>query len=404
MVELKVRIKDCPFHAFERQDISANNEVAEEAFNVWRALLTPDDMAFIEEIKATELAQSLWRMAWYISTSMPVPEHSGRLETPYTSLVLYITHLALKEFRSEFLFGEQYAQSKATQIVVRNLGLLYRLRVTTCQKALTHTPSSTWDCVSSSVRDWVFNLSANRTGYLSRKIAINTVEPEWSMVSEFDAGLLFAGAFFTRTLLRHYQIPDVTLNTPHRVTCFDDGRELRNAKERYLYLRRNVKPETVRRIERTEFTNSNVSYICWRFARFFGGYLEHPTGGSFIDIELCNAVTCFNANLKTHGAAYAFRCFTHYIARILPYAYQVVARDPKNEDSEWNCLEETFAEWLGHDVKELDITVQLGRQTEPTPKATYLLMRHVFDRSDMGLWNIPLQGWKYPAHQWGVYT
>jgi len=403
VVELKAKIKDCPFHNFERCDINANSPVEQEAIALWEELLKPDDLMSMRDIKNSELARGFWRMVWYLSTNLPNVTSNELRDSPYQSLALTLVHFGLQRYREGAPFGREYAENKAVQYVIRNLGHVYRLRVTTRQKNNSYA-TSTWDCVSNSIRDWVLQQSVVRSQFGSREIIVTEIEPEWSMVSEFDAGLLFSGAFFTRGLLRQFQIPDVNNNPVARMPCFDDGRLLRNPKERYTYLRRNVKPETVRRIERTEFTNSNVSYICWRFARLFGGYLQHPNGGSFIDVELCNALTCFDANLKEHGAAYAFRCFTQYIAKKLPYAYQVVIRNPKQKGHEWKCLEEPFADWLEDSVTELEVTLPLNKQHKPTPKAMYLLMRHVFDRADMGFWNIPLQGWSHPAHQWGVLT
>jgi len=401
VVELKAKIKDCPFHRFEWHDIDAKSPAQRDAFALWEDLLDSHDLASMKDIKNTNLAYGLWRVAWYLSINLPNVAGSELRGSPYQSLALTLIHFGLQQYREDASFGREYAENKAVQCVVRNLGLVYRLRVTTRQKNNSYA-TSTWDCVSSSIRDWVLQQSVVRSQFGEREIVVTEIEPEWSMVSEFDAGLLFSGAFFTRCLLRQFQIPDVNSTQMLRIPCFDDGRLLRNPKERYTYLRRNVKPETVRRIERTEFTNSNISYICWRFARLFGGYLQHPNGGSFIDVELCNALTCFDANLKEHGAAYAFRCFTRYIAKTLPYAYQVVIRDPKQKEHEWQCLEEPFADWLEDGVTELEVSLSLNKQDQPTPKAMYLLMRHVFDRADMGFWNIPLQGWNHPAHQWGV--
>ena len=157
------------------------------------------------------------------------------------------------------------------------------------------------------------------------------------------------------------------------------------------YVKKEVSLSTYKRISNADFINNRIGHICWSLFRYFSEHIQSPYGGSFVEFHITNSLTNFEITYEKHGAFEAFRNFTRSIADALSFAYSVSART-EDGSAEWNSFSEPLCRFIERH-KDKAITIHYDDVLpKVNRKELFPVVRHVFSRPDMGLWQIPLPG------------
>lgn len=301
----------------------------------------------------------------------------------YNSLLEHIIAGSLSEYHTVISStGErQAALSRCYNHALQNMHLAFNIRL-----SLTGAPdkagSKIWDCLNDSIFDLVNQRKESR-------YEITTIEPEWTSTRERDIGLLLADYILPPgyPILPERVLSDRCNKQTIKNTLFKDC----PVKQRMKYVKKAVSLSTYKRIQDADFINNRIGHVCWSLFRYFSEHIQSPYGGSFAEFHITNSLTNFEITYERHGAFEAFRNFTHSIADALSFAYSVRAFT-EDGSAEWNGFSEPLCSFIEkHDGEAVtihydDVLPKVNR------KELFPVVRHVFSRPDMGLWQIPLPG------------
>lgn len=270
--------------------------------------------------------------------------------------------------------------------LVERLHLAFYLRVDRAY-SVDITGYGIWDCVESSLYDWV---------QLRQRMKYNVevIEPEWTTLKPKDAGLLLIDHFIPVVHLS--QTPSFT--PEHSVTVKSSAVGEFKERSEKRQLQRVLSTTTMRRLSKADLVNSRVTEIAWSFTRYFSECLPHACGGSFVEFHLMDALTSLEGLYKTAGASAAFKQFTDVIAGAISQAFYIEAVSVDTGEK-WRLDAEPLSVFL---ARQRETEIKFDYTDKPLHRQIILpIARHIFSRPAMLMWRVPLPGAKSPGYCYG---
>lgn len=337
---------------------------------------------FVLAARTTSIIQcALVKTSIFTGGVLPDPEgkHGTLLES-----ILWPALLSVNEIQNS-VESDALHQCFADKIVER-LHLAFYLRVDRAY-SVDITGYGIWDCVESRLFDWV---------QLRQRMKYNVevIQPEWTTLKPRDAGLL---------IIDHI-IPVVHLTqTPsfipeHHVSVKTSAVGEFKERSEKRQLQRVLSATTMRRLSKAELVNSRVTEVAWGFTRYLSECVPHPSGESFIEFHLMDALTSLECLYKTAGASVAFKKFTDVISGALSQAFYVKAIG-KETGEQWRLNSEPLSVFL---ARQSETDIQFSYNDTPLHRQVILpIARHVFSRPAMLMWRVPLPGAQGPGYCYG---
>lgn len=270
---------------------------------------------------------------------------------------------------------------------VRQLHLLFNMKVGTLLRNAKNSRTKLWDCTESSLPQWLKEAKMKST-------LVTHINTTWTSISRYDAGLLVVRHIIAEPLLKR-----VYANcSKHSPVTYDDSitpnkQRLRLAKTPSRSLRNQLKI--------VELVDPSIYDIAIRFYSFFSNLIKNEEGACFVEVELTKALSSWYAAYKMHGLSMANTRFCSSISNSTLFSYRLKL---SAADEDWTWSKGSIPSWLAKNAGSEEIRISVLPKPKGIPSKQKLIVSHLaFKRQDLVVWRVPMPG-KEVGHFWGDFA